>query len=290
MVFIRNKKVKGENYLYLVKSVWDSKKNSSRQETIKYLGNASKINSTDIPEEYRNNPKILSFLSSFKGIDIKKKEKILEKMRDEFYFNSIKGDSDKVFEIFENFVKSSTTERFFDEVLRPSMERIGDQWEKGKISIASEHVASNIAVNLVKGISSGSQENKPKGKILICTPNGEEHNLGCNVLESFLKRKKYQVYNLSPSQPTESILQFIRENSPDLVLVSITLEENLMAGQRLIKKISENFPVPILTGGIALSEESKTIEKIKMDATILSELSLNSMYNVMRRKLNSKNS
>ena len=38
MVYIRSKSVKGDKYLYLVKSVWDSKKSTSKQEIIKYLG------------------------------------------------------------------------------------------------------------------------------------------------------------------------------------------------------------------------------------------------------------
>jgi MerR family transcriptional regulator, light-induced transcriptional regulator len=49
MVYIRNKKVKGIGYAYLVQSVWDPKRNTSRQQTIKYLGNASQITIDDIP-------------------------------------------------------------------------------------------------------------------------------------------------------------------------------------------------------------------------------------------------
>ena len=43
MVYIRAKKVKSDQYLYLVKSVWDSEKNTSRQEIVKYLGKASEV-------------------------------------------------------------------------------------------------------------------------------------------------------------------------------------------------------------------------------------------------------
>ena len=73
MVYIRNKKVKGIDYAYLVQSVWDPKRNISRQSTIKYLGKASEVTIQDIPEEYRNDTKILAFVSAFSSI--KKKEK-----------------------------------------------------------------------------------------------------------------------------------------------------------------------------------------------------------------------
>ena len=51
MVYIRSKKVKGIDYAYLVKSVWDKRKNTSSQQTIKYLGKASDIKFNDIPKE-----------------------------------------------------------------------------------------------------------------------------------------------------------------------------------------------------------------------------------------------
>ena len=49
MVYIRSKSVKGDKYLYLVKSIWDSKKHTSKQEIIKYLGKATQVKTEDIP-------------------------------------------------------------------------------------------------------------------------------------------------------------------------------------------------------------------------------------------------
>ena len=66
MVYIRNKKVKGIDYAYLVQSVWDPRRNTSRQQTVKYLGNASQVTIEDIPEEFRNDSKILTFISAFR--------------------------------------------------------------------------------------------------------------------------------------------------------------------------------------------------------------------------------
>ena len=73
MVYIRNKKVKGIEYSYLVHSVWDPRKNMSRQQTIKYLGKASHITLADIPEEYRNDTKILACISAFSSYQEDKK-------------------------------------------------------------------------------------------------------------------------------------------------------------------------------------------------------------------------
>ena len=55
--------------------------------------------------------------------------------------------------------------------------------------------------------------------------------------------------------PTESIIGFIENNKPDIVFISITLTDNLSAEQRLVKKIKEEYNIPILIGGYAMQSE-----------------------------------
>ena len=81
MVYIRNKKVKGIDYAYLVQSIWDHRKNMSRQQTIKYLGKASDVAIEDIPEQYRSESKILTFISAFSSNQEEKKMLILKNSR-----------------------------------------------------------------------------------------------------------------------------------------------------------------------------------------------------------------
>ena len=49
MVYLRKKKVKGMDYLYLVKSIWDKERKTSRQVTVKYLGESTSVTRDDIP-------------------------------------------------------------------------------------------------------------------------------------------------------------------------------------------------------------------------------------------------
>ena len=66
------------------------------------------------------------------------------------------------------------------------------------------------------------------------------------------------MYNLTPSEPHESIVNFIESTKPDSVIISMTLEDSIRPGQRLSKKISERRKVPIFVGGQAL--ENKKIQ------------------------------
>ena len=277
-MYIRAKKIKGEQYLYLVKSVWDKKKNTSRQEIVKYLGKASEVVKEDIPPDYRNDPKIISFLSAYNPEDMKKREEARKKTRDQIYKKFTQGDIKASLKIYEDFEKLFSAADFFDKILRPVMYTVGENWASSKISIATEHVASNVAQGLVKIIMDRNKGESNKKKVLICVPQGEEHRLGCDVLETYLSSKGFKIYNLANSAPNESVLSFIETSKPDIVFVSITLEDNIKPGQRLVKKITDSYDIPIFVGGFAMENEKNP----KFDATILKDIALEQIPRVIR--------
>jgi len=282
MVYVRAKNVKGDHYLYLVKSVWDSKRSTSKQEIIKYLGKASKVLKEDIPLEYRDDPKILSVLSKYNPADIKKREEASKKSRKLLYKKLTEGDINSCIKIYEGYVKIFNSTDFFDKILKPVMYQIGDDWATSKISIATEHVASNVAQTLVRIVMDRINANISKNKVMICLPLGEEHHLGCDIIETFLTGKGFKVYNMGTSMPSESVLNFIGNNNPEIILISITLEDNLKAGQRLVKKIKDQFDIPVVVGGYALQNEKMP----KFNAKIMANASLEDIPKVIRTVVN----
>ena len=152
MVFLRSKIVKNESYSYLVKSKWNSKRKTSQQETIKYLGKTSDITLEDIPDEYRNESTILSFLASNKQLDTKKLEKYLVKTRQNMRKFLLAGDLKNVMSIYNDFTKQSSVTDFYDSILRQTMYQIGELWDAKKLDVGDEHIASNTAMHLIEKI------------------------------------------------------------------------------------------------------------------------------------------
>ena len=104
MVYLRKKKVKGVDYLYLVKSTWDKVKKTSKQETIKYLGESSAVTRDDIPTEYRDNAKINSFLLQNTPKDREKREKLIEQLRTKLFSSLTEGSLKETMNIYNAFV------------------------------------------------------------------------------------------------------------------------------------------------------------------------------------------
>lgn len=252
--------MKGHSYAYLVRNVWDKKKGRVRQEIVKYLGRSSKVALEDIPKEFQKDPNVVTFIachsSDAENKDSIMKEKMLELL--------IRNDTNSLVDIFERYSQFFGLVKFYERLLAPVMYKVGELWKAGKLNVATEHVCSNAAHTLVKIInerfSSNPVSNRKALKILICTPEGEYHSLGCMVIESFLRSKGYCVTNIAPSVPSDAIIAFADKFNPDLIMISITLGENIGAANKLINKILESriSVPPILVGGIGI--ESITIK------------------------------
>ena len=272
MVFLRSKIVKKESYSYLVKSRWNAKKKTSEQQTIKYLGKTSDVTLDDIPDEYRNDSSILSFLSSNKQSDIKKRGKFLMKIRQNMRKFLLAGDLKNAMTIYTGFVKQSSIANFYDDVLRPVMYQIGELWDAKKLDVGDEHIASNTAMRIIESVGT-KPKIKSKGKtILICTPDGEYHAIPCFMMETYLSLKGYNIINLAPSAPSNSITNHISEKNPDLILISVTLKDHIKSCERLIRNLKK-FKVPIVIGGQALQDGNPFGDVMVIDTPSLSELS-----------------
>ena len=270
MVYIRSKTVKGIEYLYLVKSIWDPKRKTSRQETIKYLGEISSVTKDDIPNEFQNDPKIDSYLIKKLPETNRRRLDIEKKLQEKFFRALITGDKKKVSAIFDQFITTHELGQFYRKIFIPTMTKIGDEWEAKKLSVAAEHIASNVAENLIKNISDKTKTDGKKGKILLTTPYGENHSIGCSVLESFLQNKGFIVFNLAPSTPSQDLVNFMKSAKPNSIVISITLKDNIKAGQRLVSQIRQKSKkIPIYVGGQAFQNNLN----VKFDAKVVDNFS-----------------
>jgi methanogenic corrinoid protein MtbC1 len=269
MVYIRNKKVKGIDYAYLVQSVWDPKKNMSRQQTIKYLGKASQITIEDIPVEYRDDTKILAFVAAFSSYQEERKT-LVSKIQEEMFAQLTNCNVTGLVDIYEKYSRLFGLTEFYDKLLKPVMYRIGDLWQQDQLDVATEHASTNTAISLIKIINerltvrTAEPGTSSEYKAVICTPDGELHGLACNMIESLLLNKGFKVYNISTSIPTDYIVDYIRDLQPDIIFISITLVENIRSAERLVQQIHAKYnnKLPVVVGGSAFNSMDRYPDSI----------------------------
>ena len=287
MVYIRIKKIKNIGYAYLVESKWNKEKHTSRQIIKQYLGPVSQININKIPKEYRSKSSIIKFLS-FHNLGFSQSMKYNEYLQ-EMLYNQLKNyEINDLLKLYNEYTKTNyLLIDFYEKILIPVLYKIGDQWENGEIDVATEHVCSNAVNTLIDLINQNNTKKISKSyrdikSIVLCTPEGELHSIGCKIIESLLLEKGYEVYNITSALPTNSIESYLDNTNPCVVLISVTLEENINSAIRLVQEIRRSLQISVIVGGNAIKSASKSqiqllekYEKVYLDLDNLTDIITN---------------
>ena len=254
---MRTKSIRGQKYLYLVESQWDSKKKTSKQNIIKYLGIESNVSLHDIPENYQNSKKVTDYFTNQKYFQPTVQNEITEKLQKDLLILFQNGNHVQANSALQSYENIYGFESFLTNVLTPLIQQIESLGTSKNIDLGTQTTCYNTIQDLMNLILENSDAELKKKKILICVPYGEQHTLGTKVLESQLASKGNVVYNLAPFTPASSILESIELNKPDCIFISVTLDENMLSANRMIQKINDRYNVPIILGGQAVKNNSK---------------------------------
>lgn len=106
-------------------------------------------------------------------------------------------------------------------VLVPAMERIGDDWSTGDLSIAEEHRASEIVERILATIDH-RRAGRPRGTVVVTAPPGELHGLPVAMAAAALREDSWSVEMLGRDLPADALLDFVATVVPDLVVLTVT--------------------------------------------------------------------
>jgi DNA-binding transcriptional MerR regulator len=117
----------------------------------------------------------------------------------------------------------SAPEQLILEVIGPTMAQIGEAWEAGEASIATEHLATNyLRQRLLMWMLSGPPPKPVSPIILACAPE-EWHEGSLLILGALLRRRRWPVAYLGQAVPLADLAGFVRDLHPALVvLVAMT--------------------------------------------------------------------
>lgn len=136
----------------------------------------------------------------------------------------LRRDVDNADRLLGEALPLSSPEDLILDVIGPTFAQIGQAWENGHISIATEHLATNyLRQRLLMWMISGPPPRSTKPIVLACAPN-EWHEGGLLALGALLRRGRWPVAYLGQSLPLQDLASFVRDLKPNLV-ISIAMTE-----------------------------------------------------------------
>jgi MerR family transcriptional regulator, light-induced transcriptional regulator len=186
-------------------------------------------------------------------------------------------------------------EQVFNELITPTLWEIGRLWEQGLITVSIEHFGSAFFHGLLTNLFHAMPSSNTDPLVIVCCAPGEVHELAPLMLSLLLRRAGLRVAYLQrcpevlsyrdalllssicfsdgsifpgtavgQSIETNGLLQTVRQLSPALIRVSVTLISFLEAVTELGQKLQELPPPrPILIfGGQVFEQHADLIARV----------------------------
>lgn len=148
--------------------------------------------------------------------------------------------------------------QIYDRLLTPVLHEIGQMWADGKMSIAEEHIASQVirdAVIRLQGII--RLPRRKIGKALLLNFSDEWHSMALKMVEHVMEVRGFRVFFSGQNTPLLKIENVFENFRPDRVYVSGTIVENLERVQRefnTFANLCNQYNAKLYVGGTAFDQ------------------------------------
>lgn len=150
----------------------------------------------------------------------------------------LEADDDKFESILSASVMRLGFEKAFLHLLIPFFERLGVLWQAGTITVAQEHLVSNVVrKKLLAAIDALPASIKRRPEVfLLFLPDNEQHELGILFSHYLIRKHGFPVIYLGTSTPLNDLKDIARIRRVDYLLTAITTSPPV--GEKLRRYLS----------------------------------------------------
>jgi excisionase family DNA binding protein len=137
----------------------------------------------------------------------------------------------------------------------PSLQRIGDSWARGRVTLADEHRASGICGRLLARVATHPR-GRPRGTAVIATVPGEAHELPGTMAAMALRADRWRVHHLGTQVPYDQLAALAKRDGADTVVLSVTDTHVEREARRYGERVESELHLRVLVGrpGAELTE------------------------------------
>jgi DNA-binding transcriptional MerR regulator/methylmalonyl-CoA mutase cobalamin-binding subunit len=111
-------------------------------------------------------------------------------------------------------------------VLMPLAREVGERWHRGEMSIAQEHMVSDIIRRIAITQARSVARNDSGPSVVLATLSGERHELGLLMCGWIVATRRLRTHFLGADCPPEEIARFALDLEARVVMVSLVRQEN----------------------------------------------------------------
>jgi methanogenic corrinoid protein MtbC1 len=179
--------------------------------------------------------------------------KDLSAIRERYLAAQLRGDRREALKIVvdEGLASGATVLELQEQVIQGAQREIGRLWQENVLSIAQEHMATAISNLALAQLFERATPAPRNGKrILVACVEGEQHEFPARLVADALDLAGFGVRFIGANVPSDSLLEMIAFDQPDLVALSATMSFHGPAMRSVVARIRHAHPrMPIAVGG-----------------------------------------
>ena len=150
------------------------------------------------------------------------------RLRKEFTRALLAGDAEAADRVIRAAMDSGLNAAEIDiELITPALFMVGDKWATGEITVADEHLASEITLRVLalqRAVRHARRQRRDR-RVLLLAPQGERHVIGLNMACDLLYAAGYDTLMLGADVPFEDIVPAAIRHAADVIAFSATMDE-----------------------------------------------------------------
>lgn len=154
--------------------------------------------------------------------------------------------------ILDRLFATLTVEAVLRDVLVPFLHELGEQWQRGEITVAQEHFASNVVRGRLMALARGWGRGAGPLAVLACAED-EQHDIPLLLFGLILRTYGWRIGYLGADTPLPSLVQAVRELEPAAVVVSGTTHGSLEGQSAGLQEVA--LVAPLYVAGAAATAE-----------------------------------
>lgn len=145
-------------------------------------------------------------------------------------FQSLISDNSNKFPALNNalLLKGYSLDMLFDQIIIPSLRKIGQKWVDNKLLITEEHLATERIKRFIFNLTADSDTTNTTCNAFCFTLVDDQHDLPTYMAESIIKENKnIKVFNLGANLPIKDFIALAKKVIPKIIFISIVYSEKL---------------------------------------------------------------
>lgn len=140
----------------------------------------------------------------------------------------------------------------FERVIGPALRRIGELWNEGVVTVAQEHLASQVMLGTLIDVLRLSQPADSSRRVVLACFADEDHVLGLYGAAMRFASWGFRTMLLGARTPPSAIARVVSSLDPDVIALSVTIAPSPALGRELIDGYADACrATPWIVGGDA---------------------------------------